>query len=333
MNNVARVSALCAMALPFVASAREIKADVLKAMHNGAMAEVCLKVLDDSGEPVTNASVRAVFDILPEPRSFYGRTDTNGVCVVRGMTNGNYIEFRVGKKGYYGSTKRITYIQMHAEHDVSDGKWQPYGSEQQILLRPVKAPLRLISESAIEYKFTRQLGAWIGFDVEKHDFVAPHGKGEKSDFDVYLDWDGKRFPDCKKIGLKIRFAQPYSGYYEIPINSESELTTPYNATPGNEYFQSAELYDIYDGKRIRQTFDKSKCWVVRSRCRIDDNGRLIAANYTVVRFTGISGSRDGMAGFCFLSAFNPTPNDTNLEDEEIAKQSRHFIRQCEPQRQ
>ena len=28
--------------------------------------------------------------------------------------------------------------------------------------------------------------------------------------------------------------------------------------------------------------------------------------------------------------YNPTPNDTNLEDIEVAKRSREFVRQCEP---
>lgn len=319
-----------AAVLSYADNARQVKPEALKAMHNGATAEFQLKVLDDIGVPVTNASVRVVFDMQPEPYSIYGKTDTNGIYVAKGKTNGNYIEFLVGKEGYYGTQKKITLIEMHAEHDVKDGKWQPYGEEQKLFLRPIKDPLRLISDNVIEYRFTRQLGEWIGFDIEKNDFVTPYGKGETRDFEVYLDWDGKRFPDCKQIGLKMRFTQPYSGYYEIQAVSDSGLTTPYKAIPHNVFMQDVALYDIHDGKRIRQTFDKSKCWVVRSRCKIDDMGRLIAANYTVVRFAGISGSRDGKAGFCFFRAFNPTPNDTNLEDIETAKNARHFIRQCEP---
>ena len=100
--------------------------------------------------------------------------------------------------------------------------------------------------------------------------------------------------------------------------------------PNMSYSQTADFYDSYDGKRIGNNFDKSKCWVVRSRCRLDDKGELMSSNYTVVRFLGISGSSEGKAGFCFMGAFNPTPNDTNLEDAETAKQSRHFIRSCEP---
>ena len=39
------------------------------------------KVCDDTGAPVSNASVCAGFDMLPTPHSVYGKTDTNGICV------------------------------------------------------------------------------------------------------------------------------------------------------------------------------------------------------------------------------------------------------------
>ena len=324
------LAVLFILLLPCVVFARKLKPEVECAMAYGAEAKICLKVCDNAGAPVTNASVRAVFDMLPKPHSVYGKTDTNGVCIVKGKTNGNKVEFLVCKDGYYGSSKAISYIQMWNEHDVKDGQWQPYGAEMQLLLRQMKSPLRLISERILEYRHTDRIGAWLGFDVKKNDFVKPYGNGETNDFLVFLDWDGERFPNCQRIGFKIKFAEEHSGYYEVPIESGSEMTTPYNAIPDMRYVREAEFYDVYDGKRIRQTFDKSKCWVVRSRCKSDGKGRLIAANYAVVRFVGMSGSCDGKAGFCFLSAFNPTPNDTNLEDIEIAKLSRHFIRQCEP---
>ena len=65
--------------LPYVAHARYTKPEVLKAMHNGAMAEFHLKVLDEVGTPVSNASVCVVFDMLPEPHTIYGKTDINGI--------------------------------------------------------------------------------------------------------------------------------------------------------------------------------------------------------------------------------------------------------------
>ena len=57
--------------LPCVAIARQLKPEVLKAMHNGAMAEIHLKVLDNSGMPVSNASVRAVMDMTTGEYSLF----------------------------------------------------------------------------------------------------------------------------------------------------------------------------------------------------------------------------------------------------------------------
>ena len=98
---------LLLLTLPCVVFARWLKPEVKHAMAYGAEAKICLKICDDMGLPVSNASVRTYFDMLPVPHSVYGKTDTNGVCVVKGKTNGNKIEFFVGKEGYYGSNKEI----------------------------------------------------------------------------------------------------------------------------------------------------------------------------------------------------------------------------------
>ena len=305
---------LLLLVLPCALLARRLKPEIEHAMAYGADAKICLKVCDDTGTPVTNASVCAVFDMLPKPHSVYGKTDTNGVCVVKGKTNGNKVRFLVSKEDYYGSQKEFSYVPMHAEHDVKDGKWQPYGEEVSILLRPVKHPSKMHYVPVREYKFTDAICKWIGYDLEKNDFVKPYGTGTVSDFEVYLDWDRVySIMDCRQIGFKVRFVEPWSGYCLEPIEGISEFSTPYNARSDAEFMQDAEFYDRRDGLRIRQTFDISRCWVIRSRCKTDEDGHLVAANYSVARFLGVSGNQELKVGFSFVGAFNPTPNDTNLE--------------------
>ena len=108
------------LALPCIVFARRLPPEVEHAMGYGAEAKICLKVCDDMGTPVTNASVCAVFDMLPKPHSVYGKTDANGVCVVKGKTNGNKVRFLVGKEGYYGSHREFTYVPIHAEHEAQE---------------------------------------------------------------------------------------------------------------------------------------------------------------------------------------------------------------------
>lgn len=316
--------------IPIFASARKLSPEFEHALGHGAEARICLKVCDDKCMPVSNASVRAIFDMLPVPHSVYGKTDANGICVVEGKTNGNKVELFVGKDGYYGSQREMSYAQIGGEHMVKDGCWQPYGETVPICLRGIKNPQRLDSVSARGYRFTDAIGEWIGYDLRLNDYVNPYGEGAVSDFEVYLDWDRVYSLDSQKIGFKIRFLEPMSGYYSMPIDETSDFKTPYTADTNATFQRDAMFYDRYDGKRLGNTFKRSQCWVIRSRCKINRNGQLEEANYSVVRFLGVSGRSDLKAGFCFIGAFNPTPNDVNLEDEEAAKRARAFALQCEP---
>ena len=325
------VLVLFLLAMSHAVFSRTLSPEVEHAMADGAEAKFCLKVCDDIGSPVSNASVRVFFDMLPLPHSVYGKTDTNGVCAIKGKTNGNKVAFFAGKDGYYGSRETTTFVKMGEEREVKNGMWQPYGEEISILLKPIKNPQRLCSVPVKDYKFTDAICKWVGYDLEKNDFVRPYGAGDVSDFEVYLDWDRVySMTDCRQAGYKVRFDGPWSGYYEVQLEAESEFPTPYGAETNATFLKEAEFYDRYAGKRVRNTFDKSKCWGVRSRCKVDEQGRLIAANYSVVRLLGMSGSRALKAGFGFVGAFNPTPNDTNLEDIETAEKTRYFLRQCEP---
>ena len=292
------------------------------------------------GGVVSNASVRAVFDMLPRPHSVYGKTDTNGICVVKGKTNGNKIVLFVGKDGYYGSRKEISYVPMRVERDVIDDKWQPYGDVETVELRKIRSPAQLSTAFMRDFNYTKAINEWVGFDFEKRDFVRPHGKGVIADFEVFFEWDGRTFADYRGMAMKIRFVTKFSGYYQCEKNVVSEFKGPYSALSDALYQQNAAFSehviidpDAYGRRYERTFFDESKCWVVRSRCKVDAEGNLESANYLVINNIEFGYDRGGIACVCITGAFNPTPNDTNLEDEEIANRSRQFIRQCEPQRQ
>ena len=91
MNRKLKTLLTVAVVIPGSLFAGRIKPEVEHAMAYGAEAKICLKVHDDLGQPVSNASVAVVFDMLPRPHSVYGKTDSNGICVAEGKTNGNKI--------------------------------------------------------------------------------------------------------------------------------------------------------------------------------------------------------------------------------------------------
>ena len=315
MKFMVKMLMLAAMTFPCASFARRLKPEVEKAMQKGALAEIRLKVVDDKGAPVTNASVRAIMDMPSDEYSMFGKTDTNGEYVVRGKTNGNYIKFLVDKDGYYDSRKRITYIQMYAEHDVQDDKWQPYGAFEKIVLRDIRNPVEMPKELFWKFKYTDAINTWIGYDIKENDFVAPYGSGKVSDFEVFIDWDGAWLPTYRGMVVKIRFTEPFGGYYAYDVNVDSEFKGPYAALPDSIRMTSAEFSErvLENGEREQKCFDSSKCWVVRSRCKVSPEGRLIAANYSVIYGVVFTCKKGGYGGFCITGAFNPTPNDTNLE--------------------
>ena len=329
--------AMCFLLLPCIMFSQKLAPEIERAFAYGADAMICLKVSDDRGAPVSNASVCIVFDMMPKPHSVYGKTDTNGVYVAKGKTNGNSIRFLVGKNGYYGSEKRIGFATMGKEHEVKNGKWQPYGAVENIELRKIRNPQKLSVAFEREFNNTKEINSWIGFDLEKRDFVQPYGKGEIVDFEVFFDWDGKWFPDYTGMAKRIRFTDKYSGYYQCANNEVSKFKGPYSALPDATYQQDADFIErviidpnSYGRQYERKVFDKNKCWVVRSRCKVDAEGNLVSAHYSVIYNIVFGCDKGGVVGVCVTGAFNSTPNDTNLEDFETAERSRYFIRHCEP---
>lgn len=321
------------LVLPCALFARRLKPEIEHAMAYGAEAKICLKVCDDTGTPVTNASVCAVFDMLPKPHSVYGKTDTNGVCVVKGKTNGNKVRFLVGKEGYYGSQKEFSYVPMHAEHDVKDGKWQPYGADEELELRKIRNPLRLVTCGA--FFSIPATNSWFGFDMERKSFVKPFGEGEVSDIEIFAEWDGlPPWKSCYCQG-EMRMKGTFCGGYYVDNISESYFPYPYVAERHSAYKENSVHVVNRNGtppnlSATSVPFRKNSSFVIRTRCVLDEHGNVESANYGRINDFRISPDSRGLATLSISYTFNPTPNDTNLEDIETAKRSRHFIRQCEP---
>ena len=327
------LTVMCLLALPCVVLARKLAPEVEHAMAYGAEAKICLKVCDDTGAPVSNASVCAGFDMLPRPHSAYGKTDTNGVCVVKGKTNGNKVVFLVGKDGYYGSRKEISYVPMATEHDVRDGKWQPYGAVESIELRKMHNPQKLVTCGA--FFSIPSTNSWIGFDMEKKSFVKPFGAGDVSDIEIYAEWDGlPPWESCYCQGDLLLRGVFCGGYYVGNV-SDSDFPYPYAAERHSEYQEDKVHIVNRNGtppnlSATRIPFRLNSSLVIRTRCLLDENGNLKSANYGRINDFRISPDSRGLATLSISYTFNPTPNDTNLEDIDTAERSRHFIRQCEP---
>ena len=292
-----------------------------EACHKGADARVEFRVVDDEGNPVSGASVNAFFDMTDRSkgRRVIVQTDTNGVCVSNAKTMG-VIEIDVSREGYYRSGDLISFINMGHEHEVKNGKWQPWGMVKQITLLPVKNPQAQIAGTP-DWKRTKELKKWMGFDLMKYDFVKPYGNGIVSDVEVMFDWDGVwDLKDYSGMALKMRFKEKYAGGYYAAKTPGSEYVGIYHANTNEDYKTEFSYFERVIGRDKRgnvtgydrHPFDPSKVLVVRSRCKLNEDGTLNSANYFQICYIQFAGGKRG-AALKFLSIYNLTPNDTNLE--------------------
>ena len=295
-----------------------------EAYKKGAKARIWFRVVDDIGNPVDGANVNVFFDMADRSkgRRVIKQTDANGVCIAEEKTKG-VLEIEVSREGYYRSNDLISFITMGHEHEVENGKWQPWGMDRQIILLPVKNPQARIAGTS-DWKRTRELKKWLGFDLMKYDFVKPYGDGIVSDVEVMFDWDGVwDIKDYRGMALKMRFSEKYAGGYYATKTPGSEYVGIYHANT-NEYYKTEFSYSERVTGRDkrgnvtgyeRQSFDTSKVLVVRSRCKLNEDGSLKSANSFQVYYIQFAGGKRG-AALKFLSIYNPTPNDTNLEPKQ-----------------
>lgn len=312
------------LVLPLVVFARKLKPEVQYAIEHGAMAKFSLQVLNEQGEAVTNANVHVIFS-LPL-HSVYGQTDTNGICVIEGKTNGNSMKIFVEKEGYYGSKKKISYISMGKEHEVKDGKWQPYGAKEVIQLRKIRDPVSLCKLGFGAGREIPCTNLWIGVDMAQGDFVKPHGKGERADFEVMVEWDGRPPVDCGYCAAFIRFTDRLTGGYYVPKVSESEYPYVYHADKNNAY--TVRQIEVVRRNKDRQgkllSLGDDTVFVTRTRCVEDEDGKLKSACYGFVRVFSVDAGWNGKSTIRLACVFNQTPNDTNLEDDELYQRNKRL---------
>lgn len=319
-SNKAILIALLTVAPTLVAYALFGPATFQEAYRTGAKAKVEFKVVDDGGNPVHGAKVNVFFDMVDRSkgRRLIDSTDTNGVFVAEAKTKG-VLEIEVSGDGYYTTKDELSFIDIGREYEVADGKWHPWGMSKSIVLRKKKNPIAVRADFH-DWRLTKVLNAWVGFDLERCDYVEPIGRGKVCDLEVRFDWDGMFGTKHNGMAVSLRFTDKFSGGYYEDRFMKSAFTGVYAADPQKTYLQHFHYYrrPVRDargrkigGEGVR--FNPTKVLVVRSRCVVDANGNLVSARYFQIENLEFSCSRDKEAALCFNLIYNPVPNDTNLE--------------------
>ena len=327
MKHIVSIAVVCVLGAH--AAVAKVSDAVFQALTKGAQTKIELHIQDDDGTPVPDAKIKAYLGMNFRPLGTWikGTTDTNGVFVLEGKTCGDEIEVFVAKDGYYGSHVVYCYAKMGEERDVKDGKWQPYGAAEKIGLRKIKNPIRLVSNvESMAYDFSITVtNVAVGFDMMKNDWVAPYGAGDTSDFYLEFRSDGLPPNASRFAQLIMTYSEPFGAVYEVPVATQSNFKGCYTVD-GDKFGTRPFLFEnrMTESGRQIDRLGENRLFVVRSRCKVDEHGRLVSANYATLDYLSFSTSFKGPGGCRLCYHFNPTPNDMNLEAEETARRPQNF---------
>ena len=312
-RHVSMILGVVFFASHFPAMSAEKDSEYRNAIVNGADAMIILSLVDDAGEPVSNASVRCAMSMLRDGGGeFVGATDEMGGCVMSGRTNGNRIEIRASKRGYYDSLTQLCFTDMHNRRVVRNGKWQPYGENVNLTLKPIKNPVQML-RGALTHEIPAT-NVWFGFDFERNDWKKPHGKGERSDVEIRLQWDGKLPWEYPNVELEMRIKEEGSAYV-AKLYSQSVMPFPYQADDslfGSNQFRFYRFFDSRGGRWREHNLGQDEAMILRTRVRKDD-GRIVACNYTRINQIIFNGGKHGRGTVMLFYDYNPNSMDANLE--------------------
>ena len=310
------------------------KFELLDELHGGnRLVDIVVQCVDDEGNVITNATYDYV--LFPDfnmnhMQESKGKITKNGNFRIKGKTNGEII-FTIKGNKYYNTSCDFNLFD-DANSSIKDGKWQPYGVTNTVVLKRVKKPVelrrnRISSASPGEIGIIPALGKALPFDLFVGDWMPPYGKGQKADVTL----EGIHVPATTghpswEHALTLRFCNPHDGFYRIPMDVTSQLKSPYTADT-NGTFCSAVTFGIRDKTVVKDPMlyqdwvEKREMLILRLRTRVDAEGHVIGAHYAeilgplefiqyqvnpVVKFT------------CYL---NTTENDPNLESDDAAERN------------
>jgi hypothetical protein len=218
--------------------------------------------------------------------------------------------------------------------------------ERTFVLRAKRNPIPLYAREMGRWTKAEQYlpaeNEWLGYDFEAGDWVAPHGKGRTTDirFRYRHEFLRFRFNTPQELTDEIRISKEiaiqnkvewteerfrlmyghWTGELEIAFPGEKEgvievtdqflpyskMKMPHEA-PADGY-GPAPKYALtnFSPTRLRDNVG----FFLRTRVKLDDQGKIVSANYAKV----IGDFQFGATGtLAFIYYFNPTPNDRNLE--------------------
>ncbi len=284
--------------------------ELVKALKHGAPAKVSIRVTTTDGTVASNVAVRAGFwNPGKAGRLSEGTTDTNGIFVAEGKTTGE-VTISLRKAGHYRTGSKI-WLGSGEEPLFVDGRWQPWNSTNTIILKEIRNPVGMHARNVDTT--IPVLGTPLAFDLEKGDWVVPHGGGSSADifitytnsvqdpwtFSKALSFSSTTRMDGFFIARKDLWSDLHSSY-EAPVDGYAPVVQFENERTKYERLKSEDL-------------ESAEYVVFRVRTVIDEGGNILSAKYGKIYGPLDYGlKRKGQHRLRFTYYFNPD-GTRNLE--------------------
>ncbi len=286
-------------------------------------------VITADGQPVSGIGI-GVGGGLSTPDGQYpskanGFTDTKGnftatiACrdgIVGAFARGHgYYEAKVDTFRLY----RLGQAGMEAKNAMRTGRWDPWERIIDVVIKPVTNPVPMYAKRVACLLPAKD--AWLGYDLQKGDWLPPYGHGEQADFEfIYqghvesnLNYDGK---------LSLRFPGAGNGIQAFAQDQtvSSEFRMPYEA-PQDGYaaswsWRNARTTENKPGAISTFVDEKflGRNFIFRVRSILDSRGNIIRANYGKIHGPFLLDPRgDNDCGYVeFIYYYNPDVS-RNLE--------------------
>ncbi len=268
--------------------------------------KVTVKVIGEDQQPIKGANVSLGFGNT----SVSGATDINGLFTGEGRCRGDYGS-SVTKEGFY-----LSGVSAPQLTNIVDGRWLPWNPVAVSILRPIGKPIALYAKT-VKLRIPT-LDKPCGFDLEVGDWVAPDGKGMKSDFIFSLHQEDRGMQDYDVLG-ELTFKNPLDGLQDAPMpdlgkNSAFEWE---RQAPGNGYQPKFQLQNSWHKEKgITRSFkfndNEWEGYFFRVHT-VEQDGKIVSAHYGKIRGGIEVFPNNPNPKIDFTYYYNPTPNDRNLE--------------------
>ena len=268
-------------------------------------AKITVRVVDEGGVPVTNASIGVGFNQggnawigEHKSESIRGFSNSNGLFSAEARCMSG-IGIIVDKDGCYRSSARNDYPGTYQ----GKKRWEPWNPTNIVVLKELKNPTPMYVKSL--NIGVPELNKALGFDLEKGDWVAPYGKGDFSDFVFYAELEQKN-SDHFDYSLTLTFPNEKDGLqtFEGPTFHKGSKLKSNHEAPEDGYLPEWNQFRKRRPK-IGETnnIDRERKYYFRVRTKLDEEGNIISALYGKIYGDFLQ----------FTYYLNPTPNDRNVE--------------------